>query len=703
MIDGFNKLIVSDADRRDIADLQNAYEITEEQRINSISHLSFTLPYNDPKNIYCTAFNYVRIPDGQLYRIMQNGKTLTEMGEWRYRCEHVFVSLIDNLMIGDVVMGGIGRNTAAVIRQILDRQRVRHWVLGDCDFDFQFEYGWTDESLLSAVLDVPHHFTEPFMWEFETHVYPFRLHLRRLNPNAIPQVYIETGKNMIKTTRRTDETSVCTRLYPFGYGEGVNRLDISGVNNGINYLQSPPDVMARYGIIEKTFVDRRIQNAQSLKEIGASILKEAQEPFEEYEVDMALRGEDPFSIPRIGSMCEIVDFKTTFITGITWNYDEVPSVTLTLANRTRDIASEVLQLRNRQRIESTYAQGVSQFWQLHNFMNAMPNAPAELPVFLPGSMRIVNFVTLDVEVRPFRMNVRQTEEAAPWSGTWTSSQPSNETTQTAGAQTVTPSGTIGQAGAQNITPTGSIGTAGAQNITPIGSIGQAGAQTLIIPGYGREEATAVHGFTGGSAHNHGVPHGAALRSGLNLGTAFAATPGGGSVTVATITSMGIVHNFAESGAHTHPQREASIQNHIHLLTMQPINIQGHIHTLTMNQINISNHAHTLTMNQISISGHVHNMPHTHTTTIPNHRHILEPAITSIGNPTSFTIRINGQNRQTITGRNITRQIQEWLTDQSGIVQLNRLHNIEIVPNAPAFVRIVVYIQGFLMAERDLII
>ena len=663
MINEFSKLIVLNRRLEPIADLENAFDLTEDERINTIGHMQFALPYNDHKNQYCEPFNYVRNPGGELYRIMMDSKTITETGDWEYRVEHVFSTLADKTIQRPIVLGGVGAQgtTAAVLKHLLNMQDVRNWVLGECDFNFNFEYGFLGESLLSSILDVPHHFVEPFQWTFDTSRHPFVLNLKRLTPNADPEIYIETGKNRIKAVRHRDQTTVCTRLYPYGYGEYPNRLTIESVNNGVEFLQSPPEIFNRYpNAIERTFVDRRIQNPQSLLEIGQAILNEAQVPFEEYEVELTELGGDPFSTPALGKLAEMVGFKRALITGIKWEHKEIPKCTVTLANRPRNIADEVLQLRNRVRIESTYAQGVTQFWQAHKSENATPQRAASLPLFIPGSMRVINFVTVNIEVRPFEIPIagRQTELAG--AGVWTSSGPSMANSGNANANI-----TVGQ-------HTGNSGNASA-NITINQHAGNTSGATASItnmqhPGFSGTEASNVAGRVG-SAHNHGIPDSTVVNTGSTTRT------------------------FLESGAHSHPSRG--------ILFSQSAHAHGinHNHTITQ-----TTHSHAMSHGHaVSQTAHSHTIAHTHTTETPTHRHLLEPGIAPIGNPTSFVLRINGQNHQTVQGRQLQRDIRQFMTGQDGQINTNFMHRIEVLPNAPAHVSITIFVQGFLMAERELVL
>ena len=796
MIDATNKLIILDRRMEPLADLENAYDIVEDERINTISHISFALPYNDFKNQYCTAFNYIRNPGGELYRIMFNSKTINEEGDWEYRGEHVFATLIDKTIQRPIVMDGAGAGgtTSAVIRQILEMQEVRNWVLGECDFNFNFEYGWLGESLLSAILDVPHHFIAPFQWTFDTSRHPFVLNLKRLNPDKDPDLYIEQGKNRISATRRVDQTSVVTRLFPYGYGEYPNRLTIESVNNGVDYVQSPPEIFSLYpNAIEATFVDRRFHNPQSLLEVARAILYEAQTPFEEYEVELSELDGDPFSTPFVGGLADIVDFKKTFIVGIKWKHKEIPECTLTLANRTRDIANEVLRLRNRVRIESTYAQGVTQFWQAHDKGNATPQRSFWLPLFIPSSMRIVNFITVDVDVQPFALEVenRRTEQPSigttglmtlteaqrltGWMTTRSADNPwttgllapvnifnSNNPWLTGGlsardagnpfttgmmtnTQLNTGSHTVGLTWTALQFNAGSLGTFSAGTL-PSASLAAGSFPSLSggsnpslsggsWPTLQGGEHTHSWSLSGVGSHSHSGPShvhnvsltasSAGLVSGAtgsagegNTSTEIIGTIGGttaGSSATPSLSggswptlsggnqpslsggalpsltwnagALPSLQNRVLPSIAQFPNAALTNNNHNHLIT-------NHNHIQGAHTHNLGNHRHLMTNHRHYMTDHLHFMPHTH---------LLEPGIQTVGNPTSFTLRINGQDRETVEGRRLTMQIQKWMGGTGGGINTNFMHRIEVIPNVPAYVSITLIVQGFLMAEREMVI
>lgn len=149
----------------------------------------FSLPYGDSKNEYCKPFYYVRPDGGELYRIMPETLSVSESGGISYQCEHVLATLIDNVLFGYHVVGNLGVYTADVIRYILDHQLVKNWVLDECDFRNQFEYGWEQESLLSALFSVLSPLSSP-MIVTDTTVYPWRLSLKKLVTTGRPEMYV---------------------------------------------------------------------------------------------------------------------------------------------------------------------------------------------------------------------------------------------------------------------------------------------------------------------------------------------------------------------------------------------------------------------------------------------------------------------------------------------------------------------------------
>ena len=440
-----------DRQRQRVKILQNACGVTESRPINALWHLSFSLPYDDPKNDFCQPFWYVRYDGGELYRILPREGMVEDSGLVTYTCEHVLATLIDKIMFGWRQIGNIGTYTTDVIEYLLGQQSERNWVLAECDFARQFEYGWEQENLLAALFSVPQPFAEKYIWRTDTSAYPWRLSLKRLDEIQLPQLYIRRAKNLLRIRAMSDPQNVCTRLYPLGYGEGVNQLGISDVNDGVPYLESPPEIVSKYGIIERAWIDRRYENAESLKAAAQAMLKALQEPRVEYEVDFAQLSGGEMDRAETGKIVMIVDPETgvktkTYITGMEINYEDVTQSTLTIANQPEDIASTVADLADRQRIEMTYSQGATQLYSQALQGNADTDSGLVMDFFIPDEMRIINKVMAKVRIGRFRAYSKATEGGGATATTTTSGGGTESTTRSGGGS----SQTSGQSGGKTV-------------------------------------------------------------------------------------------------------------------------------------------------------------------------------------------------------------------------------------------------------------
>ena len=143
-----------------VAFLENAYDIGYRQENNALWTAQFTLPLKDPKNRHCKVFNFVEVYDGDkyigLFRIIPKCTTKSaSTNEVVYDCEHVIATLMDDVLLGWHEIGNLGVYTNEVLRYILERQTVKRWQLGVCEFSRQFLYGWENENLLSSLFSVP--------------------------------------------------------------------------------------------------------------------------------------------------------------------------------------------------------------------------------------------------------------------------------------------------------------------------------------------------------------------------------------------------------------------------------------------------------------------------------------------------------------------------------------------------------------------
>lgn len=400
-------LEIYDKNKKKVAILENALEVHEEKKLNSINLLEFSLPYNEEKNKYCKPFNYARVNNGDFYRILPSVFEKDELGFIHYECEHAIATLLNTSLHGYHTVGGWGYPTTDVINYILDHQSIKEWNIGSVDFNRRFEYGWENETLLAALFSIANPFEDDFKWEFKANGNNWKINLKKISLDEKPKFYILNKKNMLRLVRTSDPKELCTKLYPYGYGEGVNQLNIKDINNNKEYIQSPQSIIDKYGIIERVWIDRRYENKESLKAAAKKMLKALQEPRIEYEVDFVMLSDNELKSLDTGDIVCVIDSETgikykNYVTEIYLDYDEIENSKITIANTPEDIASSISDLADRQRIEMSYAQGATQIYGQSVQLNADAKDGAEINFYIPQNMRIINHVKLKVKCDYFR-------------------------------------------------------------------------------------------------------------------------------------------------------------------------------------------------------------------------------------------------------------------------------------------------------------
>lgn len=595
-------LEIYDRNRKKLAILENAFDISETLRINAVNGFIFSLPDNDRKIKYCERFNLIRYNRGEFYRIIMDDSQESETGSVTYECEHVIALLIDTIMPDFVATGVFAKYTKDVINYVLSRQHTKHWALKECDFRHQYEYGWEKENLLSALFSISNRFTDDYIWKFDTSVYPYQLSLKKLDLKGNPRksnFYVRKGHNRLALSAQSDSRNICTQLYPYGVGEGVNQLTIANLTeHGFNYIQSPPEYIEKYGVIQRAWTDRRYIDEESLLQAAQVMLKELQEPYAQYETEIA--GEQP----EIGDIIEIVGVMKSVVVEKNIRHDEVPQTTIKIANRPKDIASTVADLADRQRIEMTYSQGATQIYADSIADNADDKTPLELRFYLPDTMIHINAVECRIRISRFRAY----NENVVAGGKGEVEISGGGTTTSSGGGVTTSSG-----GGGSITS----GTSQEQSATSQGGGGQR---------YGTEYSP------GNATHNH------------------------------ALTTIDHTHGF-------------TIPQHSHVVV-----INAHTH-------NTDSHTHT-------VPSHTHKFEFSHT-------HDITPKISFFGNPTSFTLLINGEKKEIFENIDKQLNITDYLVDETKRkIERGKWHTIGVLPNDLARIEISYSIVGFIQSRGE---
>lgn len=479
------KLEIYDMNRVPVCMLQNAFDIQEQQSLNALWYLDFKLPATDAKNEFCNAYWYARFNNGELYRMFPNGyNDASDLPYYSYHCEHVLATLLNKVMPGIVTMGGYYQSTPDVLRAILAKQDVQDWVLGECDFSRRFEYGFEKENLLAALFSVPQCFDEDYIWTFETKSYPWTLNLKRLNKNAEPVLNVRYGYNRLSYNRQPDYTNHVTKLYAYGSGEGVNQLNIKKFTNGLGYILADNEHIAKYGIRESIWVDRRYENEETLYAAAKSMLDELCDPITSYSCGF-------IGDVKIGEVVNIIDYEQTYVVKKIITYGDIDDIQYELSNKQSTLASTIADLANRQRIETTYSQGATNIYSVSFVDNADANNGLDCDFYMPQSMRFVNKVVAKIKYDSFRAYSGTTEQGGSTSSTSAAGGQTSSTSESGGG------GTSAAGGGQS--KTSASGGGATESTNQFNLAGDTGTYGIIsLTGYSGLTSTV-------SGHAHKVP------------------------------------------------------------------------------------------------------------------------------------------------------------------------------------------------------
>ena len=265
------------ADRILTGVLENAFDVTVNQKINAINYLNFSLPFNDKKNDLCVFNNLIKY-DGDYYRIISVGEEYGESGAAVYKCEHVFGLLMNEVILNKLPLSE--RPIDAALTAIFSNQTENAaWTLGRCDFTETVIVDVVNVTVLKAIQSVTEYLEADYLYTFDCSVYPYVFNLISVNTDIPPKHTITGGNNLVSLSKQEDYTYLCTRLYPLG-----NKINIADINGGLPYIQSPSEYTDKYGVISQVWSDLRFTNKQNLLSAARVILKNRQELNERYEV-----------------------------------------------------------------------------------------------------------------------------------------------------------------------------------------------------------------------------------------------------------------------------------------------------------------------------------------------------------------------------------------------------------------------------------
>lgn len=295
--------------------------------------------------------------------------------------------------------------------------------------------------------------TDEYTWVFDTSASPWAVSLK--HADATPGCGIHYRRNMVEVEKEMDASTLVTRLYMLGYGEGVNQLTIRDINDGVPYIDA--DTKDVWGVKSSVYADTRIEDAATLKARGVALLNRLKNPYISYTasaVDLTrLTGQEwdkhmPGKLVRVLDGEHGIDFDARIVSIAKNDVRGRPGeIDITIANAPRDAADSINTLADRMGISELYSQGATNLYSQQYADNADAQHPAKMRVYVPSGCVRINQMLLSWQMEAFR--AYETGAAAGGAtATTTSSGGASTNTSSAGGSSST---TSSAGGAQQVT------------------------------------------------------------------------------------------------------------------------------------------------------------------------------------------------------------------------------------------------------------
>lgn len=656
--------------------LENAYKIKYNPALNEVWTAGFSLPFTDLKREEIETFDYVEIFDNEkrigMFRIMDSMEERdAEKKIITYECEHVLSTLLDGVLFGFHQLSNY--TTKDVISYVLSKQRIKNWKIGKCDFIRYFHYSWENENtLLAPLLSIPKPFDEKYQWTWDDSSYPWTLNLEQYSNELTAELRFR--KNMKGIKRYIDPKDVMTRIYPYGYGEGVNQLTIKDVNGGVPYIDAPGFIRDLYDGFDYIWVDRRFQDAQSLYDSARMMLIKNCTPKVRYEID-AIDYEliDPYKLEKFetGKMVRLFDEDLDIWVDLrVMNHPKDDArgnplaVKLTLENKVTDLGTTQADIEKRQQINELYSQGATNI-DSHDYNdNCDPENPAVIKFFLPEDLVNINSLILTYETEEFRSYGKATK---------------------GGGATVQSTGGGGAIVASTGAGGGTVQSTGGGGGT-VQSTGGGGAQVSTSTSGGGVSKSTESG--GGSTQTSGAGGGISTTSDHKTFLELSIMSGVPENSIGSENWGNHLHEIKIPGNYFTHNHVINLPNHYHSVLIQPhshnFSVPSHSHQITLNdhvhQIILKDHIHQIVLNdhvhQIEIKDHIHDIQ------LPDHVHDIAHGIYKLlEKPSKVSIKVDGNivPVDSISAENIN-LIPYLSKDGGGKIERNKWHVITITPD-----------------------
>lgn len=342
-----------------------------------------------------------------VFRVSKVKNTYGNSNRQYVTLEHAIVTLGDKLIFGYYEYGGSGIDTGDALDDLLALQATAHWAAGTVDYTDECQYSVENDFLLNAVIALGGPLTGDWYFELDTDEYPFEIGI--LEAETTPSMEVRMTRNGENIEITIDRSELRTRLYPLGYGEGVNQLTIKDVNGDVAYIDQNTGI---YGVIEDTFIDTSIKDAATLMANAEAALEAYSTPKITAEVqlrDIYLLTGEPLDRPRLNALARVpiaeygVNIEARIVEVMKDDvYNHESEVRVVLANNTEDIKSTISKLARSARIGQLYSQGSTSFVPLHFADNCDADDALVCDFYIDAQEIYINEVLCKYKLDQFR-------------------------------------------------------------------------------------------------------------------------------------------------------------------------------------------------------------------------------------------------------------------------------------------------------------
>ncbi|MGM0260409.1 phage tail spike protein [Enterococcus sp. AZ102] len=411
-----------DINRKAVAYLENAYNVSYEKQTNTIWSASFFLPLDDPKVDKVQQLGFVDITDvdGEyigLFRIMPAETSISvEANRVKFECKHVLCLLMDSVMFGYHEIKP-NTKTVDVLQYLLGLQKTNHWQLGKCEFTRYFQYSWENENgLIDAIWSVANPFDEEYVWTFDTTSYPFTLNLIR--PTNEVTARVREGYNLKGFTVESNPNQLINRIYPLGQGEGVNQLKIDKVNPTRKTYVEDASSIAKYGLVEYVWADRRFTDAKSLHSSAVALLTKFKQPIVSWEIDAldlikaipVKTGQKVLKVDEL-RLDKVIQVRTKKFGVLNLRilkesksdvFGNPQDLQLSVGYVPSDLGTTQADIERRIEINQLYSQGATNILNYDKADNADSDYPVKFRIFIDDDVSKINTCELTFDTSAFR-------------------------------------------------------------------------------------------------------------------------------------------------------------------------------------------------------------------------------------------------------------------------------------------------------------